>query len=77
MSTSDPMWRRRGATGIVEVEHDPLTLAQHAEDRTLERVRREFVVGQIGVAHDEPVAGTRIVGLDDALHDEVAAVSRP
>ncbi len=57
MSTSEPRRRPGGAAGVVEVEHDTLALAQHAEDRTAQRIGGEFVVVEIGVGHHEPVTG--------------------
>ena len=42
-----------GPAGIVEVEHDPLALAEHAEDRTLERIGGEVELGEVGVADDD------------------------
>src|SRR5689334_6505590 len=60
-------------TLAVEREDDSLALAQHAEDRSRERVRGEVVVLQIGVADDDAVAARRIERLDDALHEERSA----
>lgn len=40
-------------TSVVEVEHDALPLAEHSEDRTLEGVRGQVVIGEVGVAHDD------------------------
>jgi hypothetical protein len=57
MSTSEPRRRRVARPGVVELEHDALALAHHAEDRSGERVGGEVVVGEIGVAHDDAVAG--------------------
>src|SRR5579864_6652845 len=57
-----------GLALLVEVEDDPLTLAQHAEYGPLERARGEVDVGPVGVAHDDALTGARVVGLDDALH---------
>jgi hypothetical protein len=58
----------RCAAGTIEIEHDALPLAEHSEDRSVERVDRQFVVREVGVAHDHADRGGRIVGLDDALH---------
>ena len=44
-------------TRVIEVEHDALSLAEHSEDRTLEGVRCQVVIGKVGVAHDD--ANTR------------------
>ena len=38
---------------FIEVEHDALPLAEHSEDRTLEGVRCQVVIGKVGVAHDD------------------------
>ncbi len=40
-------------TSFIEVEHDALSLAEHSEDRTLEGVRCQVVIGKVGVAHDD------------------------
>src|SRR5215510_3443639 len=58
----------RGAAVAVELEGDALPLSQHAEDRALERVGGEHELGAIGVAHDDALAGLRVVDADDALH---------
>ena len=55
---------------------DPLALAEHAEDRAVEGVGGEVVLGEVGVADDDAVAGRRVVGLDDALHVGTLAVDR-
>ena len=68
MSTSEPSRKPCRPAGVVEVEDDPLALAQHAEDRPLERVGGEVVVGEVGVAHHDAEPGPRVVGLDDTLH---------
>ena len=49
---AEPQARR--PAGVVEIEHDPLALAEHAEHRALEGVGGEVVVGEIGVAHETP-----------------------
>ena len=38
---------------VIEIEHDSLTLAEHSEDRALEGVRCQVVIGEVGVAHDD------------------------
>ena len=38
---------------VVEVEDDTLPLAEHAEDRALERVGGQVELGEIGVAQDD------------------------
>src|SRR5262249_13083105 len=58
----------RGPPDAVEVEDDPLALAEHAQHRALEGVGAQVVVGEVGVAGDDAVAGDGVVGLDDALH---------
>ena len=58
-SGSEPVRTLRGAAVGVEVEHDPLALAQHPEDRALERVGREHELGAVGVAHDDALVGRR------------------
>lgn len=40
-------------TSVIEIEHDALTLTEHSEDRTLEGVRCQVVIGKVGVAHDD------------------------
>ena len=65
-----------GTAVVVELEQDPLALAHHAQDRALESVGSEVVVGEVGVAHDDAVAGAGVVGLDDSLHGAIG-LSRP
>ena len=53
--------QRGGAAGVVEVEDDPLALAQHAEARAVEGVGGEVVLGEVGVARSttpSPVTGS-------------------
>ena len=71
MSGSEPMRTVVAPSGVVELEVDPLALAQHPEERSGERVRREHVLLAVGVAHDDALAGLRVVGADDALHAQV------
>ena len=40
-------------TSVVEVEHDALPLAEHSENRTLQGVRGQVVICEVGVAHDD------------------------
>ena len=40
-------------TVVIEVEHDALPLAEHSEDRTLEGVRSQVIIGKVGVTHDD------------------------
>ena len=47
----------RRPTGVVEIEHHPLALAQHAEQRARQGVAGEVVVGDVRVAHDDAEAG--------------------
>src|SRR6185295_7220009 len=63
----------RSPTRIVDVENNSLPLAQHAEDRALERVGGQVELGERGVADDAAVARRRVVALDDALHDVSAS----
>src|ERR687892_481846 len=53
---------------VVEVEHNALALAEHAEHRAGQGVRGEVELGQVRVTHDDPVLGPRVVRLDHALH---------
>src|SRR5665213_2885694 len=57
-----------GLAGDIEVEYDPLSLAQHPENRTFKGVGRQVVLAAIRVAQDDALARTRVVCLDDALH---------
>ena len=66
-----------GAAVGVEVEHDPLALAQHPEDRALERVGREHELLAVGVAHDDALVRRGIEHLDRALHVTAPRASRP
>src|SRR4029079_9685639 len=63
----------RSPTRIVDVENNSLPLAQHAEDRALERVGGQVELGERGVADDAAVARRRVVALDDALHSVAAS----
>ena len=67
----------RRSAGFVEVEDHTLTLAHHPKDRTAQGIGREFVVGKVGIAHDETVSGCWVVCLDHALHGGVPLVSVP
>ena len=62
----------RGPAVGVEVEHDPLTLAQHPEERALERVGREHELLAVGVAHDDALVGGGVEHLHGALHARTA-----
>ena len=68
MSASEPRRRCVALPGVVEVEDDALALAQHAEDRAVERVGGEVEVGERRCRTTTAVAGGRVVALDDALH---------
>ena len=68
MSTSAPIRTLVATAVVVEVEDDPLTLAQHAEDRAVERVEREVELLAVGVAHDDALVGLGVVARIDALH---------
>ena len=61
-----------GAALLVEVELHPLPLAQHAKDRTLEGVVGQVDLTQVGFVDQDPVAGARVVALDDTLHGREA-----
>ena len=56
MSISEPRRRAVARPAVVEIEDHALALPQHAEDRALERVVGEVVVGDVGVAHDDTVS---------------------
>ena len=53
MSVSEPMRTRVHAAVVVELEVHALTLAQHPEERALERAGGEHELGAVGVAHDD------------------------
>src|SRR4051812_7372504 len=57
-----------GPLRAVELEDDPLALAQRAEDRTLERAGGQGVLRPVGVANHGAFPGSRVVRLHDALH---------
>ena len=57
-----------GPAVAVEFELHPLALAQHPEDRALQRVVGEVDIGQVGLVDQHPVTGDGVVALDDALH---------
>src|SRR4051794_22038263 len=56
-----------GPPGIVELEVHPLPLTQQAEQRPLQRVEREHVLGPVGIGHDEAFSRERIERANDAL----------
>jgi len=59
----------RSPTRIVDVENNSLPLAEHAEDRTLQRIGGETELVECGVTDEGAVTGYRVVALDDALHN--------
>src|SRR5215213_3756869 len=61
-----------GATIGVEVEIDPLTLAEGLEERALERVGGERQVGPVGLVDHHALPGEGVVHADDALHAPAA-----
>src|SRR4029450_5700926 len=63
-----PQPQAGGPPVAVEIEDHALPLAEQAEHRSLQRVRSEVDLRQVGVPHHDPVPGTRVVGLDHALH---------
>ncbi len=52
----------------VEVEHDSLTLSQHAENGSFDCVGGEFVILHIRIAHDQTITRNRVIRLHDTLH---------
>src|SRR4051794_34709065 len=50
-----------GATVGVEVEVDPLSLAEGLEERALERIGREGQIGAVGLVHDDAFTRDRVV----------------
>lgn len=61
----------------VEVEYDSLALAKHSEYRANEGVGREVVVGEVAIAHHDPITRRRVVGLDHSLHGGESSRSSP
>ncbi len=55
-------------SGLGQIENDPLTGPQRAENASLEGVVLEFDFAQIRVGQDDSGASARIVRFDDALH---------
>ncbi len=53
---------------IWEGDADTLTLTQHPEQRTVQRLSAQVELGQVGVPHDDAVLRRGVVGLDHALH---------
>ena len=53
---------------VIEVEHNALSLSEHAEDRAFERDGRQVVFGEVDVGHQHTVFGCWVIGLDGALH---------
>ena len=56
MSGSEPVRTVVARPSASRSKHDPLALAQHPEDRALERVGGEHELGAVGVAHDDALA---------------------
>src|SRR5207237_6553665 len=57
-----------GAAVGIDVEDDPLALAEGPEDRADEGVGREQVLRAVEVAHDDALVAVGVVGLDHTLH---------
>ena len=57
----------RAATWV-DIEDDPLTLADHPEHRTIQAAWGEFILAQIPIAQETADACTRVIGLDHTLH---------
>lgn len=53
---------------FVDVENDPLTLAEGAKDRAVESTRLEVDLGSIVIPNDDSGSRHGVVQLDDALH---------
>ncbi len=51
----------------IDIENDPLSLTEHAEDRPVKRIAGEFVFGEVGIAEKRSVTGYRVVRLHDPL----------
>jgi hypothetical protein len=66
----------RPALGV-DVEHDPLALTQHAEDRSVEGIDCKVVVGEVAIAHDDAISRHRVVSLDHSLHEGEGTRSCP
>ena len=77
MSTSEPRRTLGGAAVGVEVEVDPLALAQGLEERALERVGGEGELGAVGLVDDDALTRERVEHADDALHDADPTASGP
>ena len=67
MSVSEPM-RTRVTRPSASSSKFTLTLAQHPEERALERTRGQDQLGAVGVAHDDAFTALRVVHPHDALH---------
>lgn len=51
----------------INIENDPLSLPEHAENRTVKSISGEFVFGEVRIAKKRSVTGDRVVGLHDPL----------
>ena len=60
----------QGAILFGSVEDDPLTLAQHPEERTFEGPGTKQDIATITIAEDDTDAGLGIVYLYNTLHDQ-------
>src|SRR5687767_10662932 len=58
----------RGSTLAVEVEDHALPGAQEPEYGADQRIPCKVDLAEVGIAHDDPLSGTRVVRLDYALH---------
>ena len=58
---------QNGAPTVWCAQHDPLTLAEHAEDRPLQRARSQQHLGAVEIVDDDPRTGEGVVDLDDSL----------
>jgi hypothetical protein len=56
------------------VEHDPLTLAEHAEKGSLEGPGAEHDIATVVVVANHTEPGCWIVYLDDSLHDQAFSI---
>ncbi len=61
---------------VVEIEDDPLALAQHPEHRALESAGSEIVLRPVGVADYHAFTGARVIRFNHSLHVLLRHLSR-
>jgi hypothetical protein len=61
--------RKEASVVFIGIEDHSLSLAEHSEHRTFERTGAEVDLGAVVVTQDDSDPGSRVVDLDDPLHE--------